>query len=120
MAENTCPQHRIIPPGAEELFSVDFQDALDSGVLLTGTPTVTEVDEDDDAVASSDLTITNAAVNTATLVIEGRDAEAGEAIQFFVTGQQNGSTYRLMMIASTDTTPAGKKPKYMYFTCENQ
>ena len=41
--------------------SVSFADRLDSGELLTGTPTVAEI-------ASADLTIDNVAVNSASIV----------------------------------------------------
>jgi hypothetical protein len=103
-----------------ELFSVDFQDCLDSSVTLTGTPTVAEVDGDDDAVKSPDLTIANIAVNTSALTIENRAVAVGEAIQFLVSGQQDGESYRLKMTATTDTTPAQTKVKYLRFQCENE
>jgi len=86
--QNTCPQDRTIPPGAVELFSVDFQDSLDSGITLTGTPSVTEVNEDDVAAGSgADLTINNVAVSTAALTINDRSVAIGLAVQFLVQGR---------------------------------
>lgn len=76
--------------------SIDCQDALDDGELLTGTLTVPEV---------SGLTFASKAVNTSTLTINGRSAVAGEAMQFNVKGTTTGR-YTIKAYASTDATPA--------------
>ena len=58
---------------------VDMRSVLDTGELLSGTPTVAEVDD-------TDLTIQNNIVNTATLTINDDTVAVGEAVQFRVSG----------------------------------
>lgn len=115
--QNTCPQQRVIPPDAVELFAVDFQDSLDSGVTLTGTVTITHIDEDGDAVESSDLTFANKAVNTAALTIEHRSVAIGQAVQFKVSGQVDNTDYRIKISVGTTGTPAQTKIKFLRFSC---
>jgi len=85
--------------GDIEIVSIDFWKILDAGELLTGTPTVAEQ-------TTSDLTITNKAVNTASLEIKNRSVAVGEAVQFKITGQQSDSTYRVRVTVSST---AGRK-----------
>ena len=77
--------------------AVDFSGKLDTGELLTGTPTVTEID-------TAVLTITNKAVNTVALTINGATAAIGEAVQFKVVGAaiSRGTTYRVFVSCTTD------------------
>lgn len=91
-----------ISQGDVEVVAVDFGPWLDSGESLTGTPTVAEV-------GSSDLTLDNAAVSTGSLVINNKTVAAGNAIQFRVQGQQEGTTYTVKITASTDGTIARTK-----------
>lgn len=79
--------------------AVSFVDELDSGELLTGTPTVAEV-------TTSDLSLTNKAVNTAALTISGKAVAIGQAVQFKVSGGTAGTTYTIKVTVSTDATPA--------------
>lgn len=81
--------------GEEEVISIDYQDWLFPGELLTGTPTVTEV-------TTSDLTIDNEAVNDAATTIDGRAVAIGQAVQFSVSGQVAGSRYRIRITATSD------------------
>lgn len=84
-----------------ELVSINFTDHLDSGELLTGTPTVTEQ-------TTSDLTLSNKAVSTATYV-EAKTNETvaiGMAVQFTVTASGTTGTYTIRVVVSTDSTPA--------------
>lgn len=76
---------------------------LDVGELLTGTPTITELT---DGVASSDLSFSNQAVNTAALTINGQSVAAGQAVQFKVSGGVNGQTYTIRITVATNATPA--------------
>ena len=100
--------HRIyltnpISVGAQRVVSIDLQDDLRSGVLLTGTPTVEEV-------GGSDLSIDNKAVNVASLTIDGRTVAIGKAIQFRVSGQKAGKTYQIDVSCGTNGTPAETQP----------
>ena len=87
------------PVSATRNAAVSFSDELDSGELLTGTPTVAEV-------STSDLTIDNAAVSTAELTINGEAVPIGEAVQFRVAGGVAGTSYDITISVGTDSTPA--------------
>jgi len=78
--------------------AVDFTAKLDSGELLTGTPTVTD--------ASGDLTITNKAVNAEQLTINNKTVAVGKAVQFQVSGGSVGNNYPIVISVGTDSTPA--------------
>lgn len=95
-------QRPILSVGDTDIGSIDYQDYLDSGELLTGTPTVVEV-------TSSDLTLGNKAVSTAALTIRGRTSAIGQAVQFSVLGQAAGTKYRIRVTATTTSTPARVK-----------
>ena len=77
--------------------AIDFQGKLDSGELLTGTPTVTEV-------TTSHLTISNKQVSTVELTINCATVAIGEAVQFRVdaSGATVGDTYEIHAICATD------------------
>lgn len=89
--------------GATDVFAVAFDKYLDSGELLTGTPTVVEVD-------TSDLTLGNKAVSTGSLTILGRTVATGKAVQFSASGATAGTTYRVRVTATTDASPARTEP----------
>lgn len=84
---------------------VSFTDILDTGEVLTGTPTVT--------VSPSGPTISNAAVNTSAVTVDGESVAIGHAVTFKVTGGTAGTTYTLTVTASTDATPAQTFKKYV-------
>ena len=90
--------------------AVSFADQLDSGEVLTGTPTVEEQ-------TTSVLTIANKAVSTAEKTINGETVAIGEAVQFTVSGQTSG-TYTLKITATTDSTPAQTLVRYVRFQVE--
>lgn len=82
---------------------------LDSGESMTGTPTVAEQ-------TTSDLTITNEAVNTSTLTIKGNSVAAGRAVQFLVSGHlAANSPYKLKITVATDSTPAQTIVRHVQF-----
>lgn len=76
--------------------AVSFVSLLDSGELLTGTPTVT----------ASGLTIANKVVNVAQLTIDGDTVEIGQAVQFNVTGGTAGTSYDVTILCDTDASTA--------------
>lgn len=96
-----CPQVHTQYPGETRVHSVDFQDALDSGVLLTGTPTVVDANLPSPEV----LTLGNKAVNATSLTINGRSCAAGQAVQFTLACNTAGS-YSILVSCGTDGTPA--------------
>ena len=112
MAKNTAPERPVAGVGETNNLSVSFVGVLDSGELLTGTPTATEV-------TSSDLTISNVAVNTAALVINDITVAIGKAVQCKVVGQLAASVlYTIKITAATDSTPAQTKIRYVKFKVE--
>lgn len=74
--------------------SVDFTDMLDTGELLTGTPTV---------ATASGLTIASEQVNVSTLTINGRSVAAGLAVQFTVAPTSVG-LYSIEITCGTDAS----------------
>lgn len=97
----TLPQRYEISAGDTETVSVNFTDHLDAGELLSGSPTVVEV-------TTTDLTLGNKAVNSATYVEShtGDTVAIGAAVQFSVSGGTAYTTYRIRVTVNTDATPA--------------
>jgi len=79
--------------------AISYADKVESGELLTGTPTITEV-------SSSDLTLSNKIVSTGALTINGVSVAAGAAITFTVAGGTAGTTYDIRIQCGTDATNA--------------
>lgn len=99
MAANTARERPTVVVGEIRLFSVSFDDKLDSGESLTGTPTVVEE-------TTTDLTITNKAVSTSALTINNKSVAAGRAVQFKVTGfLVANSPYTILITCGTDSDP---------------
>jgi hypothetical protein len=94
-----APQIHEQSVGEIRAYAVDFQGKLDTGELLTGTPTVTEV-------GTSDLTISARVINTSELTINGATVAIGEALQFNVvaTGATVGKVYTILCQATTDNS----------------
>jgi hypothetical protein len=80
--------------------AVDFQDMLDAGELLTGTPTVAEYSGD------AALTIGTVSLNSTSLTIDGRTVAANKAVRFSVSTGTAGQTYRLKVTCATNGSPA--------------
>jgi len=87
--------------GDTEMAAIDYQDHLDAGELLTGTPTILEQ-------GSTDLTLGNKVVSTAALTILGSTVSIGQAVQFSVTGSSNstGKLYEVRVTTVSDSTVA--------------
>ena len=93
-------QKPVISEGDTDMIAVDFTDYLDSGELLTGTPTAVEQ-------TSSDLTIGNVAVSTGSLSILGETVVTGAAVQASVSGQLAATgSYTIRVTATTDASVA--------------
>ena len=112
-------QTKRISAGATRVVSVSFLDWLEGlggTALLTGTPTIVEV-------TTSVLTLANKAINTATVLINHsgrlRSVIAGKAVQFSVVTPSNGSgtTYRVRITATTNSTPAESEPMDVLLEC---
>lgn len=101
MADDIAPQIGKMTVGAGRTIAIDFTDQLESGELLTGTPTLTMCSPG----SPNELTISNVAVNTATLTINGRSVAAGLAIQGKVVANSAGK-FMLKATCDSDATPA--------------
>ncbi len=99
MSTSKCKQRLCMTDAETRAVKVSFADDLDSGELLTGTPTVAEI-------TTSDLTLANKAVSTGSLTILGKTVATGAAVQFTVTGGTAGTTYEVKITCGTDATPA--------------
>lgn len=85
--------------GDVELLMYDCTDHLDSDESLTGAPTIVES-------GSTNLTISEVAITTATETIKGRSVTAGKAVRALVEGFVSGTTHRLTITVDTDGEPA--------------
>jgi len=86
--------------GATRNVAIDYTDKLDSGELLTGTPTIVEV-------TTSDLTLSNKVVSTGALTILGNTVATGAAVQFKVVATSGLlGCYRIRVTVATDATVA--------------
>lgn len=97
MGANTPPERPCVPVGATRNARVSFKGQLDSGELLTGTPTIVEV-------GTSDLTITNKALNSGTIQV-GSDASvlALQAVTYTMAGMLLATAeYQIKITVSTD------------------
>jgi hypothetical protein len=106
MALSIAPEFPEAMVDEKNNFSVSFAGKLDSGEAIAS---VSSVDEEYSGTVG-DLTITNKAVSTSTLVINDLSVAAGLAVQFHVTGQVvANSPYSILMEIVTDSTPAQTK-----------
>jgi hypothetical protein len=92
-----APQVPTQSVNEERFHAISFSGKLDVGELLTGTPTITEID-------TALLTITSKAVNTVALTVNGLTVPIGEAVQCKVVGagMTPGVRYRILVVCSTD------------------
>ena len=97
----TLSQDRTLSTGATRRVRINYTIDLDSGVSLTGTPTVVEV-------TTSDLTLDDKIVNTSTYIdrATGKTVEVGKAVTFTVAGGVANTTYRIRVTVETDSLPA--------------
>ena len=84
-----------VKEGAIENGAADYTDWLDGTELLSGTPTVVEVD-------TADLTISQVERNTATVEVKGRTVAIDKAVKFRVAGQLTGKLYKLKITVDSD------------------
>ena len=96
---NIAPQRHTKCVSEAVNVKVDMRGLLDTGELLTGTPTVVEV-------TTTDLTLENKIINTTSLTINGDTVAAGQAVQFRISGGTAGSTYTIRITVGTDSSPA--------------
>jgi len=104
MTINLAPQRYNIAYGETVPVSVSFIDILDSGVLLTGTPTITEV-------TTTDLTLTHKEVNTSAITINGVSNAIGQAVTFLIAPSVSATgEYTVLITCGTNSTyPATRK-----------
>lgn len=87
-----------VSPDLRYWASVSYVGLVDSGETLIGSPTVEEI-------GTSDLTISNVAVSTSPLEINGKTAPTGKAVRFYFYGVLAGTTYHFKVTANTTSTP---------------
>lgn len=95
----TAPQRHVKTESEVVNVAIDMRGLLDEGELLTGTPTVEEVD-------TTDLTIASQAISVATLLINGESVAAGQAVQFSVAAGEPDTDYTIRITVTTTSTPA--------------
>ena len=114
MGANTAPERPTLAVGETRNFAVSFVNILDSGESLTGTPTVAEE-------TTTDLTLSNKAVNTVALTINGKTVAVGKAVQFRASGfKVSGSPYIIKITVGTTASPAQTLVKYVKFYTDTE
>ncbi len=68
-------------------------------------------------VTTTALTLASKAVNTAAVTVLDKAVAIGKAVQFSVSGQVAGTTYRIRVTATTDSTPSRVKVIDVLLTC---
>ena len=91
-------QVHYISEDAVRNVAVSFDNVLESGEALTGTPTVT--------ISPTGPTIDNKAVSSESLTINGETVTTGRAVQFRISGVTAGTKYTITISCETDSTPA--------------
>jgi hypothetical protein len=89
----TAPQIGSKTAAETRNVSVSFLSRLDSGELLTGTPTI--------AVSPSGLTLGEPAVNQTSQYVNGRLHAAGTVVKFQVSGGSAGTVYTVSVYCDT-------------------
>lgn len=112
--DNIAPQIGKLTVGAAKTLAIDFSGQLESGELLTGTPTLVMCSPG----SPNEITLSNVAVNTATLSINGSSVVAGKAVQALATGVTKGK-YMLKATCGSDSTPAQTLIGYINVTVNN-
>lgn len=96
---NTAPQRHTKTVSEVRAVALSMTGLLEDGELLTGTPTVVEVD-------TSELTLTSKAVNTDAMLVNAETCVAGQVVTFLVAGGVAGTTYRIKVTVGTNGSPA--------------
>ena len=104
----TAPQRGRKTATAVYNESVSFDKAMEAGLSLTGTPTVTV-----ETVTVPPLTATNPTVTAAAKTIAGKSIPAGRAVTFACAGGLAGNTYRLKISCANNATPAETPEGYI-------
>lgn len=98
----------VFSPGEKLAVGVSLADGLDSGVTLTGTPSVTVWSKSGttytELTAGTDYTVGSVTVNAATFQDQNRDTVAiGTGVTWFLTAPETlGRYYVLISCAATD------------------
>ncbi len=97
-----------ISVGATDTIAINFERWLDASETISSA-TVVEV-------TSSDLTLTNKAVNTEAIVVDGDTVAIGAGVQFSLSGQSatggagGDGLYRIRVTPTTNSSPARVVP----------
>lgn len=98
----TSPERPVLIQGETRNAAREFIGDLLSAEVLSGTPTVVEE-------TTTDLTITNVAVNSAAIIYPSRTVAIGKAVEFTVVGQLAATReYSLLITSTTDASQTVK------------
>jgi hypothetical protein len=92
-APNTAPQINAKTAAETRTVSVSFVSKLGEGETLSNTPTV--------SVSPAGPSVVAPIVSAQMLPINGAEVDAGEAVQFSISGGAVGSTYTLDIVCPT-------------------
>lgn len=101
-------QRFVKTPSEVRNVRVGFKDMLDTGELLTGTPTL--------SVSPAGLTTASPAVNGTTLTLDDESYVAGQAVTFVISSGTAGVVYEISITVSTDATQTFQR--YVYVSVE--
>lgn len=105
---HTANQIRYITANEIRNAIVSFDDRLDTGEKLTGTPVIT---------SAAGLTIANKTVNSAAVTVDGESVGIGKAVQFTVSTATSGERYTITIKCTTDSTPAQTLEGFVTLVC---
>lgn len=105
-----APQVPTVVVGETRNGRLSFANLLDSGELLTGTPTLTEI-------GTTHMTFSNVSVTTAAMEVNDVQESAGTVVTFKVVGFQGDRMYRVIATAPTNSTPAQELKKIFHLIC---
>lgn len=107
MTANVTLKRMSVNVGEDFNDTVDIEGLLKGTELATGTPLVVEVN-------TSDLAISNKAINTAEQTVEGRPVAIGEGVDFTISGFVTG-VYRLKITITTNASDPATRIGYVEY-----
>ncbi len=93
-----APQRHTKTESEERNIALDIRGKLDAGEVLTGSPSVEEV-------TTTDLTLSNKALNTTIITVNGLQVPISQAVQFKCVGGVAGTTYTIRVSCATTSNP---------------
>lgn len=101
-----APEIYPVKKGEVRNGAVDMMGLLDSGEVMSGTPTIAEFTENKEnkvLTASTDLTFSNVKLNTAVITINGQEVPISMGVQFRVDTTNGVVTTRYIAVITAVT-----------------